>query len=455
LSKLDEQTQSAQPAAAMAGTWHGTVEFDMPVPIVLHVEQRDDALSIVADFPLLRSAGIPLREVSFAERTLRFATRSLGDYAGTLSADGSTIAGVFAKEDQCYPLVLRRGEPERAPPPRPQTPKPPFGYSIEHVRVAQPAADCELAGTLTIPEAGTPRAAIVLITGSGAMDRDETVFGHKPFWVLADHLGRRGYAVLRLDDRGVGESSGDHSAILPQDEVDDMAAALDWLHARADLRGVPIGLVAHSMGGVIGMTLAAARNDIAFLVTMGSPGGTLGETFAERECVAMRDAGAAADTIESHRAFTHALYRELAERPTDQPIDAVQIAALAERFGAGAHGPALSAEWIARFNQPWFRGACRLDPAAILARVAVPVLAINGSLDAQTPPKPNLAAIAGVLGAAGHADVETIELPGLNHLFQTCKTGAVYEYPSIEETFAPLALEAIRRWLDARFPLPR
>jgi pimeloyl-ACP methyl ester carboxylesterase len=188
---------------------------------------------------------------------------------------------------------------------------------------------------------------------------------------------------------------------------------------------------------------------------MGSPGGTLGETFAERECVAMRDAGTAADTIESHRAFTHALYRELAERPIDQPIDAVQIAALAERFGAGAHGPALSAEWIARFNQPWFRGACRLDPAAILARIAVPVLAINGSLDAQTPAKPNLAAIAGVLGAAGHADVETIELPGLNHLFQTCKTGAVYEYPSIEETFAPLALEAIRRWLDARFPLPR
>jgi len=348
-------------------------------------------------------------------------------------------------------LVLRRGEPERALPPRPQTPKPPFGYSIEHVRVAQPAADCELAGTLTIPETGTPRAAILLITGSGAMDRDETVFGHKPFWVLADHLGRHGYAVLRLDDRGVGESGGDRSAILPQDEADDMAAALDWLHARTDLRGVPIGLVAHSMGGVIGMTLAAARSDVAFLVTMGSPGGTLGETFAERECAAMRDAGADSDAVASHRTFTQALYRELAERPIDQPIDAAQIAALAERFGAGAHGPARSEEWIARFNQPWFRGACRLDPAAILARVVVPVLAINGSLDVQTPAKPNLAAIDDALGAAGHVDVEVVELPGLNHLFQTCKTGAVYEYPAIEETFAPLALETIRRWLDARY----
>lgn len=455
MSKFDEQAQSAQSAAAMVGTWHGTVEFDVPVPIVLHVEQRDDALSIVADFPLLRSAGVPLREVSFAAGTLRFATRSLGDYAGELSADGSTIAGVFAKEDQRYVLILCHGEPVRAPPPRPQTPKPPFGYSIEHMRVAPPAAECELAGTLTIPEAGAPRAAILLITGSGAMDRDETVFGHKPFWVLADHLSRNGYAVLRLDDRGVGESTGDRSAILPQDEADDMAAALDWLHARADLRGVPIGLVAHSMGGVIGMTLTAARNDIAFLVTMGSPGGTLGETFAERECVAMRGAGAAAHTIESHRAFTQALYRDLAERPIDEPIDAAQIAELAARFGASRQGPSHSEEWIARFNQPWFRGACRLDPAAILARIAVPMLAINGSLDAQTPAKPNLAAIAGALGAAGHADVETIELPGLNHLFQTCKTGAVYEYPSIEETFAPPALETIRRWLDARFPGPR
>jgi pimeloyl-ACP methyl ester carboxylesterase len=451
LSKPERQTQSANPAAAIAGTWHGTVEFDVPVPIVLHVEQRDDALSIVADYPLLRSAGIPVREVSFAAGMLRFATRSLGDYAGTLSADGSTVAGIFAKDHKRYPLVLRRGERERTPPPRPQTPKPPFGYSIEHVRVAQQAAACELAGTLTIPESGTLRAAILLITGSGAMDRDETVFGHKPFWVLADHLSRHGYAVLRLDDRGVGESSGDRSAILPQDEADDMAVALDWLHVRSDLRGVPIGLVAHSMGGVIGMTLAARRSDVDFLVTMGSPGGTIGETFAERECAAMRDAGAGADAIESHREFTQALYRELAERPIDEPIDVAQIAELAARFGAGRQGPTHSEEWIARFNQPWFRGACSLDPAAILARVAVPMLAINGGLDVQTLAKPNLAAIGRVLGAAGHVDIETIELPGLNHLFQTCKTGAVYEYPSIEETFAPLALETIRRWLDARF----
>ncbi|HEY0233147.1 MAG TPA: alpha/beta fold hydrolase [Dokdonella sp.] len=453
---MNSREQRAQPAAPVAaaidGTWQGTVGFDVPVPIVLHIGHTGGELSIVADFPLLRSAGIPVREASFADATLRFVTRSLGDYAGGLSVDGERIDGVFTKEDKRYPLLLRRGGLERLVPNRPQTPQPPFGYAVEPVHVDNAAAGCRLAGTLTLPGTGAPRAVVLLITGSGAMDRDETVFGHKPFWVLADHLSRRGYAVLRLDDRGVGESSGDRSAILPQDEVDDMAAALDFLHTRDDLHGLPIGLVAHSMGGVIGMTLAASRADVAFLVTMGSPGAALGVAFAEREVDAMRAAGADTDAIARHGEFTQALYRELAQRTVDAPIDAAQIAALAAQSGAGRQGPTHSEEWIARFNQPWFRGACRLDPADILGRVAVPLLAINGSLDVQALAKPNLAAIGDALAAAGRTDFQTIELPGLNHLFQTCKTGAVYEYPAIEETFAPLALETIRIWLDARFP---
>jgi len=452
LNPLEQPARAdARSASAIDGSWHGTVEFDVPVPIVLHIEQRDGALSIVADYPQLRSVGVPVREVSFVEGMLRFATRSLGDYSGSLSADGSGIAGVFSKEDRRYPLLLRCGASEPAAPKRPQTPQPPFGYAIEQVHVNNAAAGCRLAGTLTIPQAAALRAVVLLITGSGAMDRDETVFGHKPFLVLADHLSRRGYAVLRLDDRGVGESSGERAAILPQDEADDMSAALDVLHARDDLQGLPIGLIGHSMGGVIGMTLATRRRDIAFLVTMGSPGGTLGVAFAERECDAMRVSGVAVEAVARHAEFTRALYRELADRPVDVPIDAQQIAILAARSGAGRQGPTHSEEWIARFNQPWFRGACRLDPAGLLGQIAAPLLAINGSLDVQALAAPNLAAIGAALAAAGHADFQTVELPGLNHLLQTCRTGAVYEYPAIEETFAPLALETLSAWLDVRF----
>ncbi|MEP7042930.1 MAG: alpha/beta fold hydrolase [Dokdonella sp.] len=451
----DENTrltqQSAQTPRTIDGTWHGTVDFDVPVPIVLHIDGYATQLSIVADFPQLRSAGLPLRETSFIEGTLRFTTRSLGDYAGHLCADGSTIEGFFSKEARRYALTLHFGAAPPVAPARPQTPQAPFGYDVEHVHVDHAAANCRLAGTLTMPSGSAARAVVLLITGSGAMDRDETVFGHKPFWVLADHLSRHGYAVLRLDDRGVGESSGARVAITVADEADDMVVALDFLCRHRRLQGAPLGVVGHSMGGVIAMALAARQPDLAFIVTLGSPAGFLGDAFAERECAALQTSGADPDAVVRHGEFTRALYRELGNRAVDEPIDAAQIAALAERSGVTGNGTPPSEEWIARFNQPWFRSACRQDPAALLQHVRAPLLAINGSLDVQALAKPNLAAIRNVLAATGHADFETVELPGLNHLLQTCPTGAVYEYPAIEETFAPLALETVRAWLDRRF----
>ncbi len=309
-----------------------------------------------------------------------------------------------------------------------------------------------LAGTLTIPQNRTPRAVALLITRQRRDGQDETVFGHQPFRVLADHLSRHGYAVLRLDDRGVGESSGDRSAIGPQDEADDMSAALDFLHAREDLHGLPVGLIAHSMGGVIGMMLAARRSDIAFLVTMGSPGGTLGDAFAERECDAMRTSGIDADAIARHGQFTRALYRELAERAIGIPLDAAQIAALAARFGAGGHAQRTarngSRDSTSRGSEARvvsIRPRCSHASARRCSRSTAASMC-------RTLAGPNLAAIGNALAAAGHADFQTVELSALNHLFQTCKTGAVYEYPAIEETFAPLALETIRAWLDRRFP---
>jgi dipeptidyl aminopeptidase/acylaminoacyl peptidase len=188
------------------GTWNGVIDLNgTPVPIVLHLAVRDSKLHATADFPKHYRSGVELLDVSFADRTLRFATRNMGVFTGSLSADDAQIAGAFSNKDQRYPLVLGTGDIRRDEPVRPQTPKPPFGYDSEEVYVDR--ADCRLAGTFTIPSDRNVRAGVLLITGSGAMDRDETVFGHKPFWVLADYLSRRGYAVLRLDNRGVGGRS--------------------------------------------------------------------------------------------------------------------------------------------------------------------------------------------------------------------------------------------------------
>jgi pimeloyl-ACP methyl ester carboxylesterase len=432
------------------GTWNGVIDLNgTPVPIVLHLAVRDSKLRATADFPKHYRSGIDLLDVSFAERTLRFATRNMGVFTGSLSGDGAQIAGAFSNKDQRYPLVLGTGDIQRDEPARPQTPKPPFGYDSEEVYVDR--TGCRLAGTFTIPSDRKIRAGVLLITGSGAMDRDETVFGHKPFWILADYLSRHGYAVLRLDNRGVGASTGDRSTHTIADDVADMSAALDRLKVHDDLRGAPIGLVGHSVGGLTGAMIAAQRSDVAFLVSMAGPGLSVGETFADRECDGLEKANTDAAAIERHRAFTLALYQSLRDRD-DAPIDSDEITTLAARCGATETAVVKnSADWIARFNEPWFRSLVRCEPTPIVGRVTAPFLAINGSLDAQVRAATNLAAMKRALEIAGHPDFQIVELAGLNHLFQTCTTGLPYEYPAIEETFAQRALQMISDWLDARF----
>jgi hypothetical protein len=199
------------------------------------------------------------------------------------------------------------------------------------------------------------------------------------------------------------------------------------------------------------MRVAARRSDIAFLVSMAGPGLSVGETFADRECDALAKAGGGAAAVERHRAYTLALYRNLQDRK-DEPIDSAQLVALAAQFGASDTAVAKdSADWIARFNEPWFRSLVRLKPIPILQQVSTPFLAINGGLDMQVRADSNLGAMRQSLEEQKVRDFALIKLPGLNHLFQTCTTGAPYEYPAIEETFAPVALETIRQWLDARF----
>lgn len=440
---------------AVIGTWSGDIDLNgTPVPIVLHLSVRDSGLRASADFPKHYRTDVELLDVSFEHNALRFGTRNMGVFSGSLSDDASRIEGAFQNGAQRYALVLQPGEARRAESARPQTPKPPFNYQGIEVQVENARARCVLAGTFTRP-ASALRASVLLITGSGAMDRDETVFGHKPFLVLADHLSRAGYAVLRLDNRGVGASTGDRSSHTLADDVDDMAVAVDHLAQRDELRGLPIALIGHSVGALTAMQLAPTRPGIVGLISMAGPGLTVGEAFADRECERLRKSGTGQAEIERHREFTLALYGNIADRD-HAPIDSAEITVLAERHGAADTAVVKnSADWIARFNEPWFRSLVRATPKVALQRVTTPFLAINGSRDTQVRSTTNLEAMSEILTAAKHADFSLVEMEGLNHLFQTCTTGLPYEYPSIEETFAPRALEVVRGWLDERFPIRR
>jgi pimeloyl-ACP methyl ester carboxylesterase len=437
------------PEHGIEGAWSGHVDVSgSRVALVLHVATAEDGgWSVQADFPQLHRNRMPFAEVSLDDGELRFRSRSLGAFAGRMSDDGERLAGMLGDGAAARPIAFDRGVAAPPAPARPQHPLAPFPYEVEDVFIDATAG--RLAGTLTKPRA-PPRALALLVPGSGAMDRDETVFGHKPFLVLADHLARNGYASLRLDDRGVGASTGDRSAITVRDEADDVRAAFDWLSTRADLAGVPIGLLGHSMGCTVASMVAGERSRVAFLVSMAGAGAPLAEVFAEREGDALRRLGFDDAAIERHRAFAVAVFAMLRDDAT--PIDAAALDACAVRLDAAASMRAIGTQaWIARYNEAWFRSALRLEPARLLAPLRMPVLAINGSLDRQVPCS-NLEAIAHVFAANGHRDARTIELAGLNHLLQTCTTGEAHEYPIIEETFAPRALDAIRHWLDARFP---
>ncbi len=334
---------------------------------------------------------------------------------------------------------------------RPQEPRPPFPYRSEEVVFDNPAAGITLAGTLTMPSDGTGFPAVVLLTGSGAQNRDEEIFGHKPFFVLADHLTRRGVAVLRFDDRGVGGSGGDPATSTSADFATDAAAALDYLATRPETDPARTGLAGHSEGATIAFMVAAAHpQKVAFVVSMAGPG-VVGLEVSVMQVEDIYRAQGADEAIaraaaDKQRADLTWFYSLTAEHVDTSPDE------VAARMVPGYDAlpdavKATAREQILASNSPWARFFMSHDPARDLARIECPVLAINGSKDLQVRASVNLAAIRTALAAAGNTALTEIEYPGLNHLLQTATTGHLREYGQIEETISPKVLEDIADWI--------
>ena len=326
-------------------------------------------------------------------------------------------------------------------PKRPQDPVKPYPYRAEDLTYANAGAGIHLAATLTIPNGKGPFPAVVLITGSGQQDRDESLMGHKPFLVLSDYLTRKGIAVLRSDDRGAGGSGGDFGAATTADFATDVEAAVAYLKTRREVDPHRIGLAGHSEGGVIAPMVAARNRDIAFIVMLAGPGVSgdriiVAQVVAGAEAAGMSHEAAAAAGVQQKRIL------DLVEQEKDTQV-------IREKLGAELKGmPAAQVDNIVKqMTSPWYRYFLTYDPAPALRRVTCPVLALNGEKDTQVPPNLNLPAIRKALEEGRNKNFEVDELPGLNHLFQHAKTGAVSEYAQIEETFAPEALDKIAAWI--------
>jgi uncharacterized protein len=328
-------------------------------------------------------------------------------------------------------------------------PQPPFPYHSEEVRIANPRAPgVTLAGTLTLPPGRGPFAAAILITGSGAEDRDETLLGQKPFLVLADHLTRAGIAVLRLDDRGTAESTGTFAGATSADFATDANAAFAFLRARPEVDPHAIGYIGHSEGGMIGPIAARDNPDVAFLVLLAGPGAPARQILDGQRRAIGHSQGVTDAQLEASRPIQNLLLDTAASADSTEAVTARLRTSLAARGIPEEQ----QARMIQQVTDPWFRYFLRYDPAPNLARLRVPVLALNGSLDRQVIAADNLPGIRTALRDDPDATVR--ELPGLNHLFQHARTGAVGEYAEIEETMSPEVLDLVAGWINARFPRP-
>jgi len=290
---------------------------------------------------------------------------------------------------------------------------------------------------------------VVLISGSGPQDRDETIFGHRPFLVLADHLTNRGVAVLRFDDRGVGESEGTFGTATSEDFASDVRAALSYLRSRPEIRPDGMGLMGHSEGGLIAPMVAVEEDDVTFVVMLAGPGVTGEEILYEQGELISAAAGQAPDVIAANRLLQATMFSIVEDHSVSEALPLLE-AALRDQLPAGLTEDGADQfvrGQIAQVNSPWFRFFLTYDPAPALRRVSVPVLALNGSLDLQVPPDQNLPAIRSALEEGGNADITLIELEGLNHLFQPATTGSPTEYVQIETTFDSGALDRISEWV--------
>lgn len=434
------------------GHWEGRIAIPgAPLDVKVDLARDGDDWRGTVDIPAQGAEGLPLfrirvRGTEADEQRVEFRIRGVPGaptFKGRLV--GAEIRGQFEQGGASFPFRLGRETVALA---RPQMPKPPFTYASEEVRFENGAV--QLAGTLTVPAGEGPFPAVLLISGSGLQDRDQTLFGHKPFWVLADHLTRAGVAVLRVDDAGAGESTPHPAPPTIRESAADAGAAVDFL--QGDARIGSVGLIGHSEGGVIAPMLASSRSDVAFVVLLAAPGVPGDELMRRQNERIYAVAGFPDERRERLLALLDRLFAVLMSDASaaDAMPDVEQI--VREQMAVNGLPPAEQQDdqvraAAAQALTPGMRYFLRYDPGPALTATRVPVLALNGELDVQVDAAQNLPAIRAALEGARNPDVDIHRLPGLNHLFQTAATGLPNEYGVIEETIAPPVLDLIRDWV--------
>lgn len=419
-------------AQSITGTWNGELKVSpqMALKLVFHINADN---TVTMDSPDQGAYGIACEVVYLSQDSVNMkVSRLMMSYAGHLS--GNVIDGTFQQGSMKLPLNLVRQKANR-----PQTPKPPFPYSTEEVRVSN--GDVSLAGTLTVPEnANQQTPVVVMVTGSGLQNRDEELFDHKPFAVIADYLARNEIASLRYDDRGGFESTGSREHATTQDYASDAQAVID--HVKNTRRFGKVGLIGHSEGGMIAYMLGDKEGNLDFIVSIAGPvvkgtktSGFQNKVLALTQGIPEGEAGDFGAAVE--RAFEYKLQNGALSAPSEQLLVSIYPQAEDNEI-TKALAQSVTNILCDSSHNDWIDFYFRHDPADDLGKITIPAFLIYSEKDSQVPPMLNVPVATAILP---HAQIK--EYPTLNHMMQHSTTGGVGEYQSIEETISPEVLADI------------
>ena len=443
--KAQETTQTKQ---SWSGYLKPTVKDSLKIVVNLQFE-NETLTNVTLDSPDQMTFNLIATKFSMRNDTLQFSISNLGASFTGNKVGEELISGTFTQGGKKLPLNLLPAQPT-LPPNRPQTPQPPFPYLEEEVNMNDHNGEPNIKGTLTLPEDGKIKATLILISGSGWQDRDETIFDHKPFKVIADFLTRNGYAVYRYDDLPAKVFA--KSTTL--DFEKNVQTIVKYFQQDKRTKNQPIGLLGHSEGGLITFLAAANNPSINFIISLAGNSEKMNDVLLYQVEQVYRNVGYEENEIEEILGMRKKVHQLVENAKNTQ--DAKEKF---EKFVAD-YNKKWDAEKKTRyhftFNEmvmlvqqmstPWFLTVMKINPAKYIKKIKCPMFAMNGEKDIQVYYKTNLAIIEQNLPQKTPRKI--VAYPNLNHLFQTCETGAFIEYGRIEETIAPEVLEDILLWLN-------
>jgi pimeloyl-ACP methyl ester carboxylesterase len=452
-----------QAEESLQGDWRGAISImGQELGIIAHFTGEGSELAVTLDIPAQNAMGLPMQNVSYQHPKVHFEIPGAAVAVFEGKVEGDRISGDYLQSGLKGTFALQR-EPDAAGPAagiaaginRGPVPEP-VPYREEEVEFSN--GEIRLAGTLTIPEGAGPFPAAVMITGSGPQNRDEELFGFKPFRIIADHLTRAGIAVLRYDDRGVGGSSGSIATATSADFAEDVLAAVRLLKQRDDIDSGHIGVIGHSEGGIVG-PIAAQSGELAFVVMLAGPALSGAETLYDQGARILRASGATEEELKQQRELQEQLFAAIR---TGEGWDAVkasiasQVRASMDKLPAEQRAAIANVDdyvnaqvqaQVSQSQSAWFRYFIDYDPVPALEALKVPTLAVFGELDLQVPPDVNRPAMEQAFKRGGNETYKIVTLKGANHLFQQAVTGGPAEYATLEKAFVPELLPLVTDWI--------